>query len=165
MKGLESEKTLHQFQLPPIITSKYTDPDTKIEMAIVIFPLYPDIKNIEFELVEEGDDQFLLVKFGWPENMHNSKTMFSKGGKMTLSNLHPKVMAVEKALKSIRQNIEDVPVGITKIHLAEKVKNEPKLWEKEYIKQDSGSVSVFISLPLAGDDYATSNMERMLHIE
>lgn len=154
----------HQFSSQPIISTIFTDPETKKEKALVLFHVSLDIKDIKFSLSEEGERQFLVVTYEWPETMVDATKIFTKNNTMILPQLHPQVCAVENALKQFKRHIDDKPMSCMKICLEARVKDEPKMWEKTFIK-DVDLTRVFVTLPLVGgDDYATSDMERVLVI-
>lgn len=104
------DENRHHYSVQPIVSTKYTDPDTKKENALVIFPILAGIKDIEVSLSEEGEDHFLIAEFTWPTEMCDTMKMFSQGGSMVVEECHPKVIAVENAVKNVRKSISDVPL-------------------------------------------------------
>lgn len=109
-----------------------TSSDTKKENALVIFPILAGIKDIEYSLSEEGEDHFLIAEFTWLTGMCDTTKIFSQGGVMVVEKFHPKVIAVENALKNVRKSIGDVPLTRNKYHIVGKVKKDMKSWSKPF---------------------------------
>lgn len=159
------KKDIHEVSSNMIIPAVYTDPDTKVEIVIVVFDLPPDVKNIDFDIIEEDISQYLLVSYEWPQHLYNSDQLFTKEEKPIVPLLHPKVIAVDKALQTVRSNIEDAPVYRLRVLLPAKVKEDIQTWKKEYIKRKNGATTVFLEFHCVDTQYTTRHFEKSLKIE
>lgn len=53
---------------------------------------------------------------------------------------YPKKLAIENALESVRNNIEEAPEGIITVPLPAKINSDPSSWEKRFEKNNDGNI-------------------------
>lgn len=158
-----------EFVRPPVIPCVYTDPDTKHDMCLVVLVFFNGVKNISFDLIQQNDgpEPTLKITYHWPSTMYDVGSMFKndKDKTMLFAKYHPKVLAVDNALKLYRENIEDAPVGHIQVKLPVEVQMDPKTWIKNYNKKSDGSVIVFFEFICIRRDYVITKTEKSLSFD
>jgi hypothetical protein len=142
-----SEATVEKidFKNPPLCVGVYEDPDTNLEKVLVIINMFSGIKNLKFELSDDG--MSLCVVYDWPEAIYNVGELFKKkDGTAECPNFHPKYKAVEKIVKTSKISVEDKPHGKIKVALPIKVQNIPATWSKKLVKRSDEAIVAIIEL-------------------
>lgn len=147
---------------PPVLTSTYTDCDSKQDKCVVVLALFSGVKGINIDVIvkDGGPEQTLLVTYNWPISMYDVSSMFKKdGGGRALAEIgDPIVQAIEKELKKYP------PVATIKVKLPVEVNCDPSSWKKMFNKKADGGVIVFLEFDCIRKEYAISKDEKYLKI-
>lgn len=153
-----------EFSRAPVIPCIYTDPESKHDKCLVVLTLFKGVKSITFDLIEssEGPGPTLKVTYGWPSTMFQVESIFKndENQEMIIPILHPKIVAVETALKLYRSNMEEAPVGYINVKLPVQVQMDPSTWSKSFNKKADGTVIVFFEFVCIRNDYVISKVEK-----
>lgn len=89
-----------------------------------------------------------------------------EGSRDTFVNkLHPKLLAAEKALECLRENIEDAPQGIIEIKLPANIQLDPGTWKNYINKKSDGTVFIFFEFLCFRSDYIIKKTEKIILLE
>jgi hypothetical protein len=131
------------FSNPPILKWFYTDHKEKCIKVVVAIPLFTGIRNINFEIAENGEE--VSFKYTWPSAMFRADELFSQQIKKNiLDNTHPKVHSLKSALLEQAITENTFPTGLIKVKLPIKVQKEVGTWTKEAIKANDGTRVVVV---------------------
>lgn len=166
--GSPEKSTTGNFVQAPVIPCVFTDPETKRDRCVVVLILYGGVSGINVDVIAsvDGPGQVLKVTYEWPSSMYDMTSMFkNQKGEMLTQISHPRVQAVEKALKNYRNNIEEAPIASFEVKLPIDVELDPETWSKIYSKKDDGGVIVFLEFNGIRKDYVIAKKEKFLKIE
>lgn len=156
--------TFKQF---PILSTIYTDPETKQDHCLIVISLLPKVKKLNFDIVAVDNDHVLKVTYSWPVDSYDIKKMFSleNDRRPFVNELHPKFLAVEKALQSVRENIEDAPSGTIDVKLPENVQMDPSTWNNYHNRKSDGTLLAFFEIPVARSEYVIKKTEKSMSLD
>lgn len=98
----ETKATKVEYKQTPVITSVYSDPETKQMKCLVLVLLFSDIKNVEFDVVlGGGNEQLFKITYLWPKSSFEVSEMFKKEGvaEPFVNKIHPKFLSTKLARK------------------------------------------------------------------
>lgn len=155
------------FKQPPIISTMFTDPETKQSKCLVIVTLFSNITEINFDVIQTENDCILKITYNWPAASFSASEMFKKeGAEDTFVNkLHPKFLAAENALETYRENFEDAPLGIIEVKLPASVQLEPNTLQQYYNKKKDGTLLVFFEFLCHRNDYIIKKTEKSISFD
>lgn len=155
------------FRQPPIVSTTYTNPDTKQEICLVIISLMSKIKRIDFDVVTVDNNHVLKITYTWPIYAYNVSEMFKREGdnETFVNKLHPKFLAVEKALENVRENIEDAPQGVIDIVLPANIQLDPGTWNNYFNRKSDGTLLFFFEFLCVRTDYIIKKREKTILLD
>lgn len=156
-----------QFLNGPVLPCVYTDPVSKQEKCLVVVLLFSGVTKITFDVIEsnDGPEPTLKIKYEWPTQMFDTNSMFKRDSEeeMFVNKLHPKVLAVENALKKIRANMEDAPVGLIEVKLPVAIQMDPEAWTQQFNKKKDGNIIVIFEFLCIRNEYTIKKTEKTLN--
>lgn len=164
----DNKPTNVEFKQPPVISSVYSDPETKQMKCLVVVLLFSDIKSVEFDVVTSGDDEQLLkITYLWPKSSFDVSEMFKKDGiaEPFVNKMHPKFLSTELALQAVRENFEEAPVGTIEVKLPVAVQVEPSTWKQYFNKKNNGNLLVFFEFLCHRNEYVIKKAEKSMSFE
>lgn len=155
------------FKQPPIVSVVYTDPDTKQNICLVVVSLFSKIKKIDFDVTTVDNFQVLKVTYEWPLYSYSGSEMFKKEGSAAtfVNKLHPKFLAVEKALEDVRENFEEAPIGTIETKLPATIQMDPSSWKNYFNKKGDGTLLVFFEFLCIRSDYIIKMTEKSVSFD
>lgn len=158
-----------EFIQAPLIPVVFTDPVTKNEKCLVVILSYNGVKGLNVDVVnkDKQKEQTLIVTYNWPDEMFNVNAMFKRDGDGTMMVIatHPKMLAIDQALRNYRGNIGDAPVATIEVKLPVQVCVDPKSWHFQVNKKAEGNVLIFIELDCVRHEYVICKNEKVIKIE
>lgn len=165
MSDLPSTNTNNvTFNQPPVVATTFNDPDTKQDVCFVIIPFLSKVIGVDFDVVIEDNRQVLKVTYDWPVYSYKAEDMFTKEGTKTtfVNKLHPKFLAVDKALENVRENFEDAPKGTIDVFLPFTIQMDPGSWTYYNNKKADGTNLLFFEFKCVRSDYVIKKKEKSI---
>ena len=137
--------------------SEWAEPRTLRQCVSVAIVLPSGVRTGQFKVkvCESGDH--LELKVDWPKPISDIAMLHRKWSLAgTLSDVHPKVLGFENALKLLRQNCNEKISSVARIGLPFTV--EPHIFSKSNLMwHDDTTHVIYMDLKSVCDDYAMAN--------
>lgn len=135
------ESIVHQNY--PCLCEIYKDPDTQMDMVLLVMCVPGGAQNVTIDLNHDGTAA--IIKYNWSKVMFNVEDLFKKfvaAKEMTLH--HPKVSCVKSGLEKCRFRIDAAPETTTTINLPIKVQTASNTWKRHGVARDDGSQVIIV---------------------
>lgn len=120
--------------------------------------MFSGTTNYSFDISEDGESVKLF--FDWPKPMYNVEDIFKAFPSETIPNFHPKYVALENALETVRGNVDEKPKGSVEVKLPIPVQNVSSTWTKKLI-ESKGCTLLYLELYGFQTKYAVKNNEKL----
>lgn len=116
------------------------------------------------DVVIEDNHHVLKILCNWPTYSYKAEEMFTKeGANVTFVNkLHPKFLAIDKALESVRENFEDSSQGTIDILLPSTIQMDPASWKYYNNTKTDGTNLLFFEFLCVRSDYNIKKAEKSI---
>lgn len=145
----------------PYICETYKNPETRLDVVLLMIDLPGGAHSITPELNTEGTA--VTIKYSWPKTMYDVNDLFKNfvaAGDFAI--IHPKVLAVGNALEKCRANIDSAPEGAILITLPIKVQTGLNTWSKFGIVRKDGMQVVMFEFMGYVKDYHKTKQNAMI---
>lgn len=147
------------------ISYVYEDPDTNnqfVVAAVILHGMSAEQGQIRRKLIEEDGEQYLTVAESWQPELFDGKRLFKE--ETDLLSYHPKVVALNEALKKVRQHYSEIPEEIVRVKLATKVVEDMTTWNEHVEKLPSGSVLLRITFKTIPSMYSIDQRKEFVKL-
>lgn len=146
---------------PFVLVSTYVDPETKLNKCLVSLLLCPGVgDNVSYDVIEDQGRQTLKITYDWPKEMFDIEELCLDN----IPSYHPKKLALEKSLESVRKNVSDTPQSCIKVVLPHKIDTTPKTWVKNGKITKSGSILITIEFNGIQNEYTIEKSDKVFAI-
>ena len=149
--------TCNRSFVPLYLMSNWQESLTTVKRLSVAIVLPSGIQGFKIKVVEEGDCLELVID--WPLPLTDTSMLHRKWlefGDGSLTEVHPKVLGFQSALKSLREKCNDNVQSVAHIGLPFTVESHIDQKHKIGWREDSTRI-VYIDLKALVDDYAAVN--------
>lgn len=152
----------NESQKPPILINEFIDPDTKMEKMAIAILLYPETKELKYDVTTNDGVQQLEVTYEWPELMTDVADIFSDE---KLSSNHPKIMGLEENLKRYKKHVEDKPNGKFVVPFPREIIMDASSIKQTTKKKPNGSTFLIFEFCCIQSGYNTKKLSKTSTIE